>query len=226
MQFPLLPPPPPGLNKYPCLEMPPHPTSFCSQAFVHVWGRDQDPPPASPGTPVPIGSCAAWDAERRQEVTAGCAPHHRAWGHPMRNLGGLWPPRLPPHCRFLPIPRSYSWDRSWSIVFPPGTPPSAQPAGSAHGQGHQLVPPPGTPPGADLHPAPMGTPQVDGHQLCPNRRNPPRKSPSRNCRDHWPQEPIRWLFIYILKATLITPWGGITSVSFFLGQKNWWKPPL
>ncbi|XP_023793955.1 uncharacterized protein LOC111936991 isoform X2 [Cyanistes caeruleus] len=33
-----------------------------------------------------------------------------------------------------------------------------------------------------------------------------------------PQEPIIWLFIYIPKATLIIPWGGITSGNCFLGQ--------
>lgn len=74
-----------------------------------------------------------------------------------------------------------------------------------------------------------------GHPQMPIYTHSPWHLPAESCQLHphhrdaqaqimWvlvtsgPQEPITWLFIYIPKAAVITPRGGITSGSCILGQ--------
>lgn len=222
---------PPGAKQIPlarrCLLIP---QAFVPRPLSRAGEGARTPQPPR-GHPCRQGPALPGMLRGRQEVTAGCAPRRRAWRHPVSHLGGPWWPPVTialtchPTATFCP-----SLGATHGTGPGPSCPqrvPSWHPATStACRLCTWTVPPacapPGTPPDADLHPAPMGPRRQRGTSHIPIAGTP-QKKPKRIfcvfCRNHWPQEPIRWLFIYIPKATLITPRGGITSGSFFLGQK-------
>lgn len=161
------------------------------------------------------GVLPAWDVERQEGGESCLCPLPQGLGtaHEPSWCPLVASSRCPRHC--LPVPRSYSWDRSWSILSPlcPSCHQHTLQAlcmGSATGScppcGHPQMP---AAPSSRRSPA-----------ASPSQR--PYRSPSKNSVGFTvtsgPQEPITWLFIYIPKATLITPRGGITSGSCFLGQ--------
>lgn len=144
---------------------------------------------------------------------ARCVPRHKAWGHPMSHLDGpRWPlTTVPCHCSpatFCP---------SLGATHGTGPGPSCHHHVPSHGQCHQLVAPQG-------HPSTHGTPQAEGHQP-----HPPHTDPQSDKFVGFAEAAApgtAWLFIYIPKATLITPQGGFTPGNFLLGQKVGGKNPF
>lgn len=172
----------------------------------------------------------AWDAEREAGGESCLCPlpqdlgtSHEPYWCPLV-ASSRCPPCLSHHWHFLPIPGSYSWDRSWSIL-----PPLCPLLASCHQHSLQALCMASATSSCPL----CGHPQMQiytHHPWDPPCRGSPAASPSQGLYrspskndvgftvTSGSQEPITWLFIYIPKATLITPQGGITSGICFLGQ--------